>query len=303
MVMQSVGRTRRQATVIAAVLVAAVAVPKALADDPITVPVDGAAIAQQAVAAAMTAVPEAPQAPIVPETPAVSQVSPVVPPAVSPPPPVPPTPGSPAGTPQSPAGEPSGGGDPSATPGDQTVDPSHGKTPEKISRGITSKSHVILHQKKLRKPKENAAQSCSLIASCTAPEPYPRGAAAAPARGGVRELPPPAQVTATELARGRAVHLVHHAPRSAHRKHVQPGGAGSAPAPLIPAPPGRSPDAPPPSALTFSSSGAHGTGSATVSASVSSFGVAAARAPTTAARSTSVPLRRRGSDDRIDRPG
>jgi hypothetical protein len=225
----------------------------------------------------------------------------VVPPAVSPPPPVPPTPGSPAGTPQSLAGEPAGGGAPAATPGDQTVDPNSGKTPEKIASGITSKPHVILHQKRLGKPKRKHAQSCSLIASCKAPEPYPRGAAAAPTRGGVRELPPPQQVTATGLARGRAVR---HVERPARPKRVrQPGGAGSAPAPLIPAPPGRSPEAPPPSALTFSSSGTHGTGSAAVSASVSAFGVAATRAPTTAVRSTSVPLRRRGSDERIDRPG
>lgn len=301
--MQSVGRTRRQAAIIVALLFAAVAVPKALADDPITVPVDGAAIAQEAIAASTPVVPEAPQMPVVPETPAVSQVLPVVPPAVSPPPPVPPTPGSPAGTPQSPAGEPAGGGSRAGAPGDQAVEPSSGKTPEYISSGITPDPRVILHRKRLAKPEKKHVQSCSEIARCKTPEPDPRGAAAAPAGGQVRDLAPPAQQVAavTELAHRQAAR---HDAQPARSKPVRrPGGAGSAPAPLTPAPPGRSPEAPPPSALTFSSSGTHGTGSATVSASVSAFGVAAARAPTTAARSTSVPLRRRGSDDRIDRPG
>lgn len=296
--MRGTSQTRRQATIIGVVLVAAVAVPKALAGDPVVVPVDGAALAAVAITASTPAVPQAPPTPIVPETGAVSPVSPVIPPPVSPQQPFPPTPGSPAGTPQSLAGEPAGDSEPAGAHGVSGTAPAEVKNPADISSGITEKHKVILARKTHAKHPQNHHEACSQKASCKAPEPYPRGAAAAPTRGGVRESPSPG-VTMAELARGRPVH---HAKR-AHAKQVHPGGAGSAPAPLIPAPPGRSPEAPPPSSLTSPSPGAHGTGNVTVSASVTAFGVAAARAPTTAARSTSVPLRRRESDNRIDRPG
>ena len=296
--MRGTSNTRRQATIIGVVLVAAVAVPKALAGDPVVVPVDGAALAAVAITASTPVVPQAPTAPIVPETSTVSPVSPVIPPTVSPQQPLPPTPGSPAGTPQSLAGEPAGDGEPAGAHGVSGTAPADVKNPADISSGITEKHKVILARKTQAKRRQNRHEACSQKASCKAPEPYPRGAAAAPTRGGVRESPS-LGVTVAELARGRAVH--HDKP--AHAKQVHTGGAGSAPAPLIPAPPGRSPEAPPPSSLTSPSPGAHGTGNVTVSASVTAFGVAAARAPTTAARSTSVPLRRRESDKRIDRPG
>jgi hypothetical protein len=296
--MRGTSNTRRQATIIGVVLVAAVAVPKALAGDPVVVPVDGAALAAVAITASTPVVPQAPPLPVVPETGAVSPVSPVIPPAVSPQQPLSPTPGSPAGTPQSLAGEPAGDGEPAGAHGVGGTAPAEVKNPAHISSGITEKHKVILARKAHAKRPQNHHEACSQNASCKAPEPYPRGAAAAPTRGGVRESPS-LGVTVAELARGR---VVHHQ-RPAHAKQVRTGGAGSAPAPLIPAPPGRSPEAPPPSSLTSPSPGAHGTGNVTVSASVTAFGVAAARAPTTAARSTSVPLRRRESDKRIDRPG
>jgi hypothetical protein len=235
----------------------------------------------------------------VPETGAVSPVSPVIPPPVSPQQPFPPTPGSPAGTPQSLAGEPAGDSEPAGAHGVSGTAPAEVKNPADISSGITEKHKVILARKTHAKHPQNHHEACSQKASCKAPEPYPRGAAAAPTRGGVRESPS-LGVTVAELARGRAAH---HDNKPAHAKQVHTGGAGGVPAPLIPAPPGRSPEAPPPSSLTSPSPGAHGTGNVTVSASVTAFGVAAARAPTTAARSTSVPLRRRESDNRIDRPG
>jgi hypothetical protein len=297
--MRGTSNTRRQATIIGVVLVAAVAVPKALAGDPVVVPVDGAALAAVAITASTPVVPQAPPAPIVPETGAVSPVSPVIPPTVSPQQPFPPTPGSPAGTPQSLAGEPAGDSEPAGAHGVSGTAPAEVKNPADISSGITEKHKVILARKAHAKRPQNLHEACSQKASCKAPEPYPRGAAAAPTRGGVRESPS-LGVTVAELARGRAAH---HDNKPAHAKQVHTGGAGGVPAPLIPAPPGRSPEAPPPSSLTSPSPGAHGTGNVTVSASVTAFGVAAARAPTTAARSTSVPLRRRESDKRIDRPG
>jgi hypothetical protein len=289
--MRGTSSSRRQAVIIGAVLVAAVAVPKALAGEPITVPVDGAALV----------VPQAPPVPFVPETGAVSPVSPVIPPPVSPPPPpLPPTPGSPAGTPQSLAGEPAGGGDAAVWDGAQPDAPSAAKTSGGILSGITKKHAVILRKKTSKKASRNSLETCSRKASCKTPEPYPWRVAAASVRGRARELPS-LGVTATELARGRSAH---HGDKPRQTKPArQEGDAGSAPAPLIPEPPGRSPEAPPPSALTSSSSGVHGTGSFTVSASVTAFGVAAARAPTTAAPSTSVPMRRRESDKRLDRPG
>jgi hypothetical protein len=299
--MRGTSSSRRQAVIIGAVLAAAVAVPKALAGEPIAVPVDGAALAAVAISASTPVVPQAPSAPIVPETSAVSPVSPVIPPPVSPPPPpLSPTPGSPAGTPQSLAGEPAGDGVASGWGGGQQDASTSGKTPTSISSGITGNRHVILHKKTAQKPSRNSPEACSRNASCKTPEPYPWRAAAASVRGRARELPS-LGVTATELARGRPSDH-NDKPRPA-KPARQEGDAGSAPAPLIPDPPGRSPDAPPPSALTFPSSGAHGTGSFTVSASVTAFGVAAARAPTTAAPRTSVPLRRRESDKRLDRPG
>ena len=298
--MRGTSNTRRQATIIGVVLVAAVAVPKALAGDPVVVPVDGAALAAVAINASTPVVPQAPSVPNVPETGAVSPVSPVIPPPVSPQQPFSPTPGSPAGTPQSLAGEPAGDGEPAGANGASGIAPADVKNPADISSGITEKHKVILTRKTHAKRPQNHQEACSQKASCKAPEPYPRGAAAAPTRGGVRESPS-LGVTVAELARGRAVH--HDKKPAAHAKQVHTGGAGSTPAPLIPAPPGRSPEAPPPSSLTSPSPGAHGTGNVTVSASVTAFGVAAARAPTTAARITSVPLRRRESDKRIDRPG
>jgi hypothetical protein len=303
LLMRGTSSSRRQTVIIGAVLFAAVAVPKALAADPITVPVDGAALAAVAISASTPVVPEAPIVPIVPETGAVSPVTPVIPPAVSPAPPsVPPTPGSPAGTPQSLAGEPAGGGAASVWDGVPPGVPAIGKTPDGISGDITKKKPVILHRSVSTKPVQNARTSCFRTASCKTPEPYPRGAAAASVRGRARELPS-LGVTAAELARGRSAHHGDKPRRSKPaREHMDAGGA-EGPVPLIPEPPGRSPEAPPPSALTFSSQGAHGTGSFTVSASVTAFGVPAARAPTTAARSPTVQLRRRESDERIDRPG
>lgn len=299
--MRGTSTSRRQAVIIGAVLAAAVAVPKALAGGPITVPVDGAALAAVAISASTPVVPQAPSAPIVPETGTVSPVSPVIPTPVSPPPPpLPPTPGSPAGTPQSLAGEPAGGGVPPVWDGTQPAALPSGKTPSSISSGITDKHHVILHEKKSQKSLDNRPEACSHNASCKTPEPYPWRVAAASVRGRARELPS-LGVTATELARGRSAHQ-DEKPRRTKPTHRE-GDAGSTPAPLLPEPPGRPPEAPPPSALTSSSSGAHGTGSFTVSASVTAFGVAAARAPTTAAPSTSVPMRRRESDKRLDRPG
>ena len=299
--MRGTSSSRRQAVVIGAVLAAAVAVPKALAGDPITVPVDGAAVAAVAISASTPVVPQAPSVPIVPETGAVSPVSPVIPPPVSPPPPpLPPTPGSPAGTPQSLAGEPAGGGTAAVWDGAPPDPATTGKTASNISSGITDKHPVIPRTQKSKKRLHNQQEACSHNASCKTPEPYPWRAAAASVRGRARELPS-LGVTAAELARGRSAH--HDGKPRRAKPARQEGDAGSAPAPLIPEPPGRSPEAPPPSALTSSSSGAHGTGSFTVSASVTAFGVAAARAPTTAARSTSVPMRRRESDKRLDRPG
>ena len=299
--MRGTSSSRRQAVVIGAVLAAAVAVPKALAGEPITVPVDGAALAAVAISASTPVVPQAPSVPIVPETGAVSPVSPVIPPPVSPPPPpLPPTPGSPAGTPQSLAGEPAGGGTAAVWDGAPPDPSTSGKTSSNISSGITDRHHVILRENKSKKGLHNHAEACSHNASCKTPEPYPWRAAATTVRGRARELPS-LGVTATELARGRSTH--HDGKPRRAKPARQEGDAGSAPAPLIPEPPGRSPEAPPPSALTSSSAGAHGTGSFTVSASVTAFGVAAARAPTTAARSTSVPMRRRESDKRLDRPG
>src|ERR1700751_5638520 len=133
--MRGTSSTRRQAVIIGAVLAAAVAVPKALADGPPPVPVDGAALAAVAISASTPLVPQAPAVPPVPETGTVSPVSPVIPPAVSPPPALPPTPGSPAGTPQSLAGEaavrttgavPEGGG-PAALGGGKTAMPISGE--------------------------------------------------------------------------------------------------------------------------------------------------------------------------------
>ena len=299
--MRGTSNSRRQAVVIGAVLAAAVAVPKALAGEPITVPVDGAALAAVAISASTPVVPQAPSVPIVPETGAVSPVSPVIPPPVSPPPPpLPPTPGSPAGTPQSLAGEPAGGGVAGVWDGAPPDPSTNGKNAADISNSITDKHPVILRDHKSKKRSRNDPEACSHNASCKAPEPYPWRAAAASVRGRARELPS-LGVTATELARGRSAHHGGKPRRTKPARHE--GDAGSAPAPLIPEPPGRSPEAPPPSALTSSSSGAHGTGSFTVSASVTAFGVPAARAPTTAAPSTSVPMRRRESDKRLDRPG
>jgi hypothetical protein len=303
LLMRGTSSSRRQTVIIGAVLIAAVAVPKALAGDPISVPVDGAALAAVAISASTPVVPQAPAVPLVPETDAVSPVSPVIPPTVSPAPPsVPPTPGSPAGTPQSLAGEPAGGATApasgAAVPGVAGV----GKTPNSISSDITKKKPVILHHNHVKKAVHNALASCSRTASCKTPEPDPRRAAAATVRGRARELPS-LGVTATELARGRPQHHDDKPRRSKPAREDAGAGGGEGPAPLVPEPPGRSPEAPPPSALTFSSQGAHGTGSFTVSASVTAFGVAAARAPTTAARSPSVQLRRRESDERIDRPG
>ncbi len=299
--MRGTSSSRRQAVIIGAVLAAAVAVPKALAGDPVTVPVDGAALAAVAISASTPVVPQAPSVPYVPETGAVSPVSPVIPPPVSPPPPpLPPTPGSPAGTPQSLAGEPAGGGVAPVWDGTPPAAPSVGKTPPSISSGITDRHPVILHKKTPQKSLQNRPEACSHNASCKAPEPYPWRVAATSVRGRARELPS-LGVTAAELARGRSADN-NDKPRPT-KPARQEGDAGSAPSPLIPEPPGRSPEAPPPSALTSPSSGAHGTGSFTVSASVTAFGVAAARAPTTAAPSTSVPLRRRESDKRLDRPG
>ena len=299
--MRGTSSSRRQAVVIGAVLAAAVAVPKALAGDPITVPVDGAALAAVAISASTPAVPQAPSVPIVPETGAVSPVLPVIPPPVSPPPPpLPPTPGSPAGTPQSLAGEPAGGGTAAVWDGAPPDPSTSGKTSSNISSDITDRHHMIPRENTSKNGLHNQPEACSHNASCRTPEPYPWRAAATTVRGRARELPS-LGVTATELARGRSAHHDGKAQRAKQAR--QEGDAGSAPAPLIPEPPGRSPEAPPPSALTSSSSGAHGTGSFTVSASVTAFGVAAARAPTTAARSTSVPMRRRESDKRLDRPG
>ena len=304
--MRGTSSSRRQAVIIGAVLAAAVAAPRALADDPIVVPVDGAAIAAAAVSASTPVVPPAPPVPIVPETGAVSPVSPVIPPSVSPvPPPLPPTPGSPAGTPQSLAGEPAGGGTAPVPAGAVQGGAPSAKTPASISSGITAKHPVVSPDSAPKKQLHNHSEACSPAASCKSPEPYPRRAAAASVRGRARELPS-LGVTVTGLARGRPATQIAHEnkPRRTKQPARHDADAGSAPAPLIPEPPGRSPpEAPPPSALTFSSSGAHGTGSFTVSASVTAFGVAAARAPTTAARITSVPLRRRESDKRIDRPG
>jgi hypothetical protein len=308
--MRGEGSSRRQAAVIAAVLVAAVAVPKALADDSTGVPVDGAALAAVAISASTPTVPQAPPVQVVPETGSVSTVSPVIPPAVSPPPPPPPPPdaGSPAGTPQSPAGEPSGGGSqpdaqpPPAPPASGAIE----NATASISSSITAQGRVILRSAAPDMRPQNARRACTANASCKVPESHPRGAAAASARGGVRELPP-SRVTTTELARGRTTHhpghAEHHKPRKPRPARRTPGGAGSGPVPLVPEPPGRSPEAPPPSAMTFSSAGAHGTGSFTVSASVTAFGVAAALALSTAARLLSVPMRRRERDDRLDRPG
>jgi len=305
--MRGTSSSRRQTIIIGAVLVAAVAAPKALAGEPIAVPVDGAAIAAVAISASTPVVPPAPPVPIVPETGAVSPVSPVIPPPVSPPPPpLPPTPGSPAGTPQSLAGEPAGGGASSIEDAGPAAPAGTTKTPQNISGDITEKHPVISHRIKPDNHPRNDLNSCSLTASCKSPDPFPRRAAAPSARGRARELPS-LGVTATELARGRPTQRDDSGdkPRRTKSKPArQDADVGGAPAPLIPEPPGRSPpEAPPPSALTSSSSGAHGTGSFTVSASVTAFGIAAARAPTTAARSTSVPLRRRESDERIDRPG
>ena len=302
--MRGTSSSRRQAAIIGAVLVAAVAAPRALAGNPIVVPVDGAALAAAAISASTPVVPQAPPVPIVPETGAVSPVSPVIPPPVSPPPPpLPPTPGSPAGTPQSLAGEPAGGGTAPIDGGSQPAQTTPSKTPQSISSGITKRHPVISHRIKPDNHSGNDLVSCSRTASCKSPDPFPRRAAAPSARGRARELPS-SGVTATELARGRPTQPADKPRRSKPKPAHEAPDAGSAPAPLVPEPPGRSPpEAPPPSALTSSSSGAHGTGSFTVSASVTAFGVAAARAPTTAARSTSVPLRRRESDERIDRPG
>jgi collagen type IV alpha len=309
--MRGTSSSRRQAVIIGAVLAAAVAVPKALADGSPVVPVDGAALAAAAISASTPVVPEAPAVPIVPETGTVSPVSAVIPPAVSPPPPLPPTPGSPAGTPQSLAGEPAGGSGSAAPEGDGSAAPDAGKTPTAISPDITKHQPVILHHRRAKKIVKTPVKSCSHSTSCKTPEPFPRGAAAASVRGRARELPSPG-VTVTGLARGRAAPHPANRPRPAnphrakeHARRDAGGDAGGAqaPVPLVPEPPGRSPEAPAPSTLTFSSPGAHGTGSFTVSASVTAFGVAAARAPTTAAHSTSVPLRRRESDERIDRPG
>lgn len=299
--MRGTSNARRQTVIIGAVLVAAVAVPKALAGDPVTVPVNGAALAAVAVSASTPVVPQAPPVPIVPETGAVSPVSPVIPQPVSPPPPpLPPTPGSPAGTPQSLAGEPAGDGVAGVAAGVLPGFSPVGKTPENISSGITNKHPVISRDHRSKKSLQNQSEACSRNASCKTPEPFPWRAAAASVRGRARELPS-SVVTAAELARGRPTH--HDGKPRKTKPARRNADMGSVPAPLIPAPPGRSPEAPPPSSLTSSSSGAHGTGSFTVSASVTAFGVAAARAPTTAAHSTSVPLRRRESDKRLDRPG
>jgi hypothetical protein len=298
--MRGEGRSGRQAAVIAVVLAAAVAVPKALADDVNVVPVDGAALAAVAINASTPVVPQAPPTPVVPETGSVSAVSPVIPPPVSPPPPPPPDAGSSVGTPQSPSGEPSGGGSAPAVGPQLPASDSIENATESISSSITAQGRVILRSAAPDKRRQNARGGCRSTASCKVPETHPWEAAAASARGRVRELPP-SGVTTGELAHGHKTHEEHK-----HRKPRQaraPADAGSGQIPLLPEPPGRSPEAPPPSAMTFSSAGAHGTGSFTVSASVTSFGVAAALALSTAARLFSVPLRRRESDDRPDRPG
>src|SRR5581483_6364643 len=299
--MRGEGSTRRQAAVIVAVLVAAVAVPKALADEVPVVPVDGAALAAAAISAATPVVPQAPPVPVVPETPPVSIVSPVIPPPVSPPPPPPPDAGSPAGTPQSPAGEPRGGGQqPAAEPQVQAPAVVE-KGTASISSSIASQGRVILRHAAPDKPAQNAREASGPNASRKPPATRPWGAAAASARGRARELRP-SGVTTTELARGRVEHA-ERKPSKRHRSARAPAAPASGEVPLLPAAPGRAPDAPPSSAMTFSSAGAHGTGSFTVSASVTAPGVEAARALSTAARVFSVPLRRRESDDRPDRPG
>ncbi len=291
---------RRQAAVIGAVLVAAVAVPKAYADDAAAVPVDGAALAAVAISASTPVVPQAPPVPVVPETPAVPVVSPAIPPPVSPPPPLPPETGSPAELPQAPAGEPPGGGLAPQLGLERDAAGRSGKKPTNISGGITSKRRVILPGSQTGNASQNSSGACPQSAGCTMPDPSPWAAAAAHVRGRVRELPSPG-VTAAGLARGRTGHDGAERDRA---KRARPApGAGRTPAPLVPSQPGRSPEAPPPAALSFSSPGAHGTGSFTVSASVSRFGVEAARALAPAARSPSVPLRGRARDDRLDRPG
>jgi hypothetical protein len=291
---------RRQAAVIGAVLVAAVAVPKAYADDTSVVPVTGAALAAVAISTSTPVVPQAPPTPIVPETPAVSVVSPVIPPAVSPPPALPPNQGSPAELPQAPAGEPPGG-QLEQLPGlELSAGGAGGKKPANISGGITSRHRVILPRSRYDIASQKRDEACPQSAGCTKPDPSPWAAAAANVRGRVRELPSPG-VTAAELARGRTAH--EDAKHDRTKRERSSAGAGQTPAPLVPSQPGRSPEAPPPSALSFSSPGAHGTGSFTVSASVSQLGVAAARALVPAARSPSVPVRGRESDDRVDRPG
>jgi hypothetical protein len=300
--MRGEGRTGRQAAVIAVVLAAAVAVPKALADDVTTVPANGAALAAVAISASTPVVPQAPPAVVVPETGSVSTVSPVIPPSVSPPPPPPPPPdaGPPVGTPQSPAGGLSGGG---SQPGVQAQSPASGaieNATESISSSITAQGRVILRSAAPDKRQQKARVGCTTNASCKVPETHPWEAAAASTRGRVRELPT-SGVTTGGLAHGRKTHEGHK--RRKPRQARAPAGAGSGQVPLLPEPPGRSPEAPPPAAMTFSSSGAHGTGSFTVSASVTAFGVGAALALSTAARLLSVPLRRRESDDRPDRPG
>ena len=59
---------------------------------------------------------------------------------------------------------------------------------------------MILARKTQAKRRQNRHEACSQKASCKAPEPYSRGAAAAPTRGGVRESPS-LGVTVAELAR------------------------------------------------------------------------------------------------------
>ncbi len=297
--MRGSSSARRQAAVIGAVLVAAVLVPKALADGVPVVPVDGAALAAVAVNASTPVVPPAPPTPIVPPTVAVPVVTPVIPDPVSPPPPPPPPVVTPAGDVQTQGAEPQS----TEPPAQHTAPAATPKSNKKISRSIRTKPRVIPRVIDPDKAPKTGPQSCSRSASCQAPVTHPQAVAAASARGGARELPPPG-VTAAELARGREhVRPDHGRDKGKPARRSESAGAHGAPAPLVPPPPGRAPEAPPPASVSFSSPGAHGTGSFTVSASVSAPGVPAAHALGPPARLASVPSRGRESDDRPDRPG
>jgi hypothetical protein len=296
--MRGSSNARRQAAVIGAVLVAAVAVPKALADGVPGVPVDGAALAQAAIDASTPVVPAAPPTPIVPPTVPVPVVTPVIPEPVSPPPPPPPPVVTPSEAPQTQGAEPQSGGA-GTQPAAQRERP---KRHAKISRSITPKARVIPRAIRPDKAPKTESQSCSRSASCQAPITHPQAVAAASARGGARELPPPG-VTAAGLARGREHVRPHSRDKDKPARRSESAGAHGAPTPLVPPLPGRSPEAPPPASVSFSSPGAHGTGSFTVSASVSAPGVPAAHALGPPAHLASVPSRGRESDDRLDRPG